>query len=1106
MLPLRIHVDVSNGFKSLLKQIHTVISEAFTHQAYPFDKLVEDLGIQQSPDRSPLFDVAVVFQNTNVTTVQDDDSNDLKITTLASEIDNSKFDMLWFFGEDSDNLILALNYNTDLFKSTTIERILNHYRSLLQVMVQKLSSPIKDINYLDDIEKATLNNAFAMGKSLQPGSRSLIDCFDEVTDFSAASIAIFDDEKSTTYNQLKIQSDNLARYLTNTLHIKQGDRVGIMMGRGEELITSILAIIKVGAIYVPIDLEYPEERISWIIEDARIQLILTKSDTDNKQIQIQSQCFDVSEIWEMMKNHNHKFITPALTLDQPVYIMYTSGSTGKPKGVLVNHRSLLNYIVWANEYYFNNGKGHSFAFFTSIAFDLTNTSVFTTLLRGDRVKVFKDKHHISEVLVDIFKEESGVDVVKLTPSHITILNYLPLKKSTVKKVIVGGEALSMGQVQTLKRLNPTIQIYNEYGPTEATIGCTVSEIDLQDNITVGRPINNVTIRILDNASKLVPQGVCGELCVGGECISQGYVNAPEKTHEKFFKDPYDSTKILYKTGDIALWTPDGQIKLAGRNDSQIKIRGYRVELEEIEREINKVDAIVQNIVDLKNFSDPSELREKEEYCIRCGIPTNYPGLKMDIDGVCSICHDYDNNKDKINRYFRTEHELTDIFEDAKKNGKGKYDCLVLYSGGKDSTYVLCKLVNDYKLNVLTYTLDNGFISDDAKSNIDKTITKLGVDHIYGKTSHMNEIFVDSLKRYKNVCDGCYKTLYTLSLNLAEEMGISCIVTGLSRGQLFETRLHHLFKSDVFDPDRVDQQIKDARWTYHQFEDASTTLLNTEIFNDQTLLDRIQIVDFYRYTSVSLDEVYEYIGKVASWERPSDTGRSTNCLINELGIYVHRRERKHHNYALPYSWDVRLGHKTRQEAIAELNDNLEIKSINEKLVDIGYQDYLKEESLDNLLVCYYVTSKSIDVEEIKRSIREQLTDYMVPQLFVKMDQLPINAHGKVDRSKLPVGLDLKELNKVEYVAPTTKVEEKLAEFWIEALKLTNIGVDDNFFELGGTSIKIIILHSLIQSEYPGAIRAGQLFDYNTIKKQADLIEQSMDLAPSDDEDPIEMVQF
>ncbi len=431
----------------------------------------------------------------------------------------------------------------------------------------------------------------------------------------------------------------------------------------------------------------------------------------------------------------------------------------------------------------------------------------------------------------------------------------------------------------------------------------------------------------------------------------------------------------------------------------------------------------------------------------------YPEADFDSEGICADCRAYAHYQDEVARYFRTPAELQTILEDVKEaNSAEAYDCMILFSGGKDSTYLLYQLVREYGMRPLVFSLDNGYISEQALDNIRRMCADLNVDLEIATTPHMNAIFADSLRRHSNVCDGCYKTIYTLSMNLARRHNIKMIITGLARGQLFETRLADTFRARCFNPDTIDNWIYDARKAYHQIEDATTQLLDVKIFANDHIFDEISFLDFYRYTDVDLDEVYEYLATETVWQRPSDTGRSTNCLINDAGIYIHNKERGYHNYALPYSWDVRLGHKTRELAMDELDDEFDLKDVRRMLNEVGYDENEKlAQRVEKRLVAYYVTQDQLSTADLRAFLTERIPDYMIPSAFIQLDALPLTTNGKVNRSALPDPGQYRPDLETQYAPPTNSREEALLEIWIDIFQLPEIGIYDNFFDLGGDSI-------------------------------------------------------
>jgi len=446
----------------------------------------------------------------------------------------------------------------------------------------------------------------------------------------------------------------------------------------------------------------------------------------------------------------------------------------------------------------------------------------------------------------------------------------------------------------------------------------------------------VALHVLDEAGHPVPLGAEGELYIHRPGMTAGYLGRDDLNAEKFGSRPATgSHDVVYRTGDRVRMLDADRMVYHGRIDHQIKVRGVRLEPGEIEAAARSIDGIDGAVAGLW-VPDPNR---RVDHCVRCGLGSDVPGIVVDADGVCTSCHEYDVVAPQAAAWFRTEDDLQRELRAARSRSAGEYDVLHLLSGGKDSTYALYRLV-EMGARVLAITLDNGFISDGAKDNVRRATAALEVDHEFVTVEAMNEIFRDSLERFSNVCNGCYKAIYTIALERADRLGIPAIVTGLSRGQFFETRLvPGLFESDRFDPNSIDVAVTEARRIYHRTPDAVSEHMDVEFLQDGDIFDRVSFIDFYRYVDVELSEMYRVLESSGTWSRPDDTGRSTNCLINAAGIYVHKIEQAHHNYALPYSWDVRLGHKTRDEAMYELDDPMdehELASITDMLAQVGYE--------------------------------------------------------------------------------------------------------------------------------------------------------------------------
>jgi acyl carrier protein len=356
---------------------------------------------------------------------------------------------------------------------------------------------------------------------------------------------------------------------------------------------------------------------------------------------------------------------------------------------------------------------------------------------------------------------------------------------------------------------------------------------------------------------------------------------------------------------------------------------------------------------------------------------------------------------------------------------------------------------------------------------------------------MNEIFVDSLHRHHNVCNGCFKTIYTLSIQIALEKEIPFIVTGLSRGQFFETRLtEELFWDDTLDTTKIDDTILEARKLYHRESDAVKRLLDVSAFGNDAVFEKVQFVDFYRYSDVSLEELLAYLKDKIDWVRPTDTGRSTNCLINQVGIYVHKKEEGYSNYAFPYSWDVRLGHKTRDESLEEINETIDETEVKRIMGEIGYKRSDTEAPQTERLVAYFTGNRDASVKDLKRFLSERLPYYMVPTVFKPLEEMPLTKNGKVDKKSLQNLNSAQLAMETPYTAPRNDIEELLERIWKEVLQLKKVGVYDDFIALGGHSLAAIRVTARVNEEIEVDFPLNKVFERPTIAEYATFVEETL----------------
>lgn len=576
-LALRNQVKDDDSFDELFSRVKESTLEAYSHQSYPFDRLVEDLELKRNTSRSAIFDVLLVLQNTG------DELEDVKLDEelinqiTHSDLALSKVDITFNFQEVGDYLSFNITYNTDVYEKETIESFMKHYKQLLSEILDSPKNVIKTINYLTAEEHYKLLNRFNDTDVKYPKNKTVLDLFEEQVYKTPDNIAVIYEEKQLTYKDLNIVSNQLAHYLREKYNIQPDDLLGIQLERSDWIITAMLGILKAGGAYVPIDPSYPQERIDYMLKDSNCKVLI-----------------DSSEIKLFKKNINHykkENLSKQITWNNLVYVIYTSGSTGKPKGVMIENRGLINHINWFNRDFSITDKD-STVLITSYAFDGSVTSVWSSLLTGSTLHIVQSKlAQNPEECLD-YIEKKGISFLKLVPSLFSsMVNTNKFNSSSCLKSVrfikLGGENIVVKDLKKCFEKYPAIRFANHYGATEASIGSVIYHISKSNFETfakkpvVGTPFDNFRIYILDDHFQLLPVGVIGNIYIAGDGVSRGYLNREELNKEKFISGLFQEEK-LYKTGDLGAWTPEGTIIFKGRNDNQVKIRGYRIELEEIE--------------------------------------------------------------------------------------------------------------------------------------------------------------------------------------------------------------------------------------------------------------------------------------------------------------------------------------------------------------------------------------------------------------------------------------------------------------------------------------------------------------------------------------------
>ncbi|AOX00333.1 hypothetical protein BJP34_13495 [Moorena producens PAL-8-15-08-1] len=596
-LVLRSDLSGNPSFFDLLTQVRKTTLEAYTHQDLPFEKLVEELQPERRLDSHPVVQVVFALQNAPRT---DLDLPGLKAEAIKLDTGATReFDLelhLWDHPEGLSGLCL---YSSDLFKTETIQRMLGHFQTLLQGVIAESSQAIGQLPLLTPAERQQLLVEWNQTQTDYPRNTCVHQLFETQVQKTPDAIAVVFNEQTLTYWELNQQANQLAHYLLS-LGVGQQSLVGVCLERSPNLIIALLAILKSGAAYLPLDPTYPPERLAFMVENAGLKVILTETGVSDNLPQV-ADYVNLNTQAKTIAAHPKQNLNTLATATSLAYVMYTSGSTGQPKGVKVTHQNIVRLVRNTNYAQFTTND--VFLQLASVSFDAATWEIWGSLLNGSRLVLFPEPKPSLEALGQVIQQYQ-VTALWLTAGlfHLMVDERLEDLQS-LRLLMAGGDVLSVSHVQKCCQALPHCQLINGYGPTENTTFTCCYPVPvgtvLGQSVPIGRPIANTQVYILDHQQQPVPIGLTGELYVGGDGLARGYWNRPALTAERFISNPFVEGEQLYKTGDKARYLPDGNIEFLGRSDSQVKIRGFRIELAEIEATLGQHPAIAQNVVSLQ---------------------------------------------------------------------------------------------------------------------------------------------------------------------------------------------------------------------------------------------------------------------------------------------------------------------------------------------------------------------------------------------------------------------------------------------------------------------------------------------------------------------------
>ena len=608
-LALRTRFNGSDSFREILDKVKHIMLGAYEHQVYPFDELVDELNLHRDLSRNPLFDVMLVLQNAS----GDDDKQrpgEIVVSSYKGENVISKFDLLFSFVESEDSLELTVEYNSDIYDRGTADRMASHLNQLLEAVSRDPSKAISDLSYLSKTETDELLVSFNDTERLYPSDKTVLHLFEEQVLRTPGNRAVVFDGVVLSYEALNKRCDQLAFYLQEKVMVKQGDYVGVLLDRSEWSVISMIAVMKAGCIYVPVDKSMPELRIRYMVEESSLKALII-DEMGEEFLSVLENRLHLVRLSSLVEGVDHPAMKLSVIGDDISYVVYTSGSTGTPKGVEQTHRTLYNLIQWCMHGAKLN-TGNRFAGFSSFSFDVSLSDTFYVLATGGEIHIIpealrRDLWQLKDYLVSEKISTLSMPYAALK-AMFSILSPADFLGHSLEEIISAGEQLYVnGGLQQFLKNNPSIKLHNLYGPSETHVvtGSVYSyaEGSIPEKASIGRPVYNTTIYILDKQMMLVPIGIEGEVYIGGWNLAAGYSGSPELTAEKFIKDPFKPGETIYRSGDIAKWLPNGEIEYLRRMDNQLKINGYRVEPGEIESTLRSNHFIEEAVVMAWDMAD-----------------------------------------------------------------------------------------------------------------------------------------------------------------------------------------------------------------------------------------------------------------------------------------------------------------------------------------------------------------------------------------------------------------------------------------------------------------------------------------------------------------------
>jgi acyl-coenzyme A synthetase/AMP-(fatty) acid ligase/thioesterase domain-containing protein/acyl carrier protein len=922
--------------------------------------------------------------------------------------------------------------------------------------------------------------------------------FEEIDDRWVAAgpdaIAVIEPGRQVGYGALLAEARRIEEALMDLVPPGAGPCI-IDCDRSAEAVAALYACLRYRRPFVLLDEDTPVRRLSWLCEDCGASVVIGRSDgaervtdprvglpTLNVEIDPESDgSLDAGTFWGSAD------VGWWDLGERELYRVYTSGSTGRPKGASVPARSIAGLIpaLIARVPELLEAKGLGLT--ASLEFDAALQQIFIALATATPLAIADAETRRAVDALMRFWACSSVDIADGTPTLLRMLAAAPRScgSLSVRTLLIGGDVLRPGDLTNFwARFQRDISVINLYGVAECGIDAAIHRATSNDAsascVPVGGALDHCGILLADPQGQPVTPGVAGEIYIHGDAIGAGYPSDPDSTAARFRE--YADIGVAYRTGDVGRELTNGEIVVEGRIDRQVKVGGRRVDPAELE------GLIVEWLTTRPGRK--ATVSSAIERCTRCVLSSRHPDAEIDRSGLCRLCRDETADGPSTWGYFGTPRDLGQLLQEARTQRTGDYDAVLLFSGGKDSTYTLYRLL-DLGTEFLAFTFDNGFISPAAFQNMERIVRSAGIEHRVLRARDSAALLAESIRTDATVCTGCFKGITTLAAKISVDVGAPVMISGLSRGQIVETKLRQFLRRGQTDLSGIDEELQSHLALYLARRDAQARAIGQSL--DAGAVSRVRAVDYFRYDDATAPDVRRFLQqRDPAWLAPKDTGVcSSNCRANDVGIAEHLSRLGFHNYESPLSWDVRLGTLTREEAL----EQLAIPGAESSAAQVRRELALRSDAAvvqgkDGQLVAFLQAGGLAHVAGLRRWLSEHVPEYMLPRRIEILPDLPRLHNGKIDYPTLQQAADVADSERAGPVVGDAFARQ-VETAWRTVLGHGPRSEEADFFAEGGDSLGAAEFATELERTLGLEVAVTLVFQAPTFRRIVDLMRSLLD---------------